>query len=62
MLKMTLKASGRTVNTARDAANCRASIYDASAKSRAAEREVEAATCRVDDIRSRYQQAEEALV
>ena len=57
-----IEAAAATLTAARDAANqAEQALADASAKSRAAEREVEAATRRFDDIQSRYQQAEQAL-
>ena len=57
-----IEAAAATLAAAREAANkAEQALADASAKSRAAEREVEAAKRRVDDITSRYQQAENTL-
>ena len=57
-----LERAAATLASARDAANqAEQALADASAKSRAAEREVEAASRRVDDLKSRYQQAEHSL-
>ena len=57
-----IEAAATTLAAAREAANkAEQALADASAKSRAAEREVEAAKRRVDDITSRYQQAENTL-
>ena len=57
-----IEAAAATLTAARDTANqAEQALADASAKSRAAEREVEAATRRLDDIKSRHQQVEQAL-